>query len=429
MDVKILVVEDEAIVALEIQNTLERNGYQVVGLANSGEEAIRRATEALPDLILMDIRIKGTMDGIEAANHIRATLHIPVIFLTAHAEDDSLQRAKQTQPYGYILKPFQERDLKVAVEIALYAAKVEQERERATRALRQMQRELEQKVTERTAELEKAKEEAESANQSKSDFLASISHELRSPLHHILSFARFGIKMTGEVPEKKIIKFFSSIEESGKVLLNLVNDLLDLSKLESGKMEYHMTETSLSRIVRSIISESHSSLLEKGIDVTFVDAFEDNTTVVCDFNKIGQVIRNLMTNAEKFSSRGGTISVFMQDDTLPLRINNGTEEELPALRLTIRDEGTGIPEGELELIFDKFTQSSRTCKNHTGTGLGLAICREIVESHKGKIWASNNADGGADICVVLPRQQAAIRRADDPAEKLRRADLRATAVS
>lgn len=122
---KILVVEDENVVALELKKRLKRLGYQVPSVATSGKEAVSKAEGFLPDLIIMDIRLKGDMDGIQAAQAIREIKDIPVIYLTAHSDDETLKRAKQTEPYGYILKPFEEDDLRTAIEIALYKHKME----------------------------------------------------------------------------------------------------------------------------------------------------------------------------------------------------------------------------------------------------------------------------------------------------------------
>lgn len=122
---KILIVEDEGIVALEIQNRLTNMGYKVIGLASTGEAAIFKATTLHPDLVLMDIRLKGPMDGITAAEQIRAQIDLPIIFLTAYADENTLQRAKITEPYNYVLKPFEERELHIAIEMALYKHQME----------------------------------------------------------------------------------------------------------------------------------------------------------------------------------------------------------------------------------------------------------------------------------------------------------------
>ncbi len=124
-NVKILVVEDESIVAMDIKHRAEGLGYTVTGITPSGEGAIEKASETLPDLVLMDIVLKGDMDGVEAAQKIRDTLDIPVVYLTAYSDEKTLKRAKVTEPFGYIIKPFEDRELHSAVEVALYKHKME----------------------------------------------------------------------------------------------------------------------------------------------------------------------------------------------------------------------------------------------------------------------------------------------------------------
>jgi CheY-like chemotaxis protein len=132
---KILIVEDEEIVVLDIKNALESSGYVVAATANSGEDAIRKAMEVRPDLVLMDIVLKGGIDGIEAAEKIRALFNIPVIYLTAHTDEGTLRRAKVSQPFGYIVKPFRERDLHITIEFALYKSEMEKQRNALIRQL------------------------------------------------------------------------------------------------------------------------------------------------------------------------------------------------------------------------------------------------------------------------------------------------------
>ncbi|MBI2919290.1 MAG: response regulator [Chloroflexi bacterium] len=141
---RILVVEDESIVAMDIQTRLGRLGYSVVGVAASAEGAIAKAGETRPDLVLMDIRLEGEMDGIEAAGRIRSDFNIPVVYVTAYADEETLQRAKVTEPFGYILKPFETRELFTTIEMGLCKHKGEQ-------ALLQKNQELEQRVLELSA--------------------------------------------------------------------------------------------------------------------------------------------------------------------------------------------------------------------------------------------------------------------------------------
>jgi len=141
-DPRILVVEDEIIVAVDVQHELTSLGYRVIGIASSGVEAVQKAGQTRPDLVLMDIRLDGDMDGIEAAEQIRAKFNIPIIYLTAYADADTLQRAKVTEPFGYIIKPYQERDLHTTVEMALYKHRMDNELKLYAAQLERRNREL-----------------------------------------------------------------------------------------------------------------------------------------------------------------------------------------------------------------------------------------------------------------------------------------------
>ena len=134
---QILVVEDQAIAAKSIESNVDKLGYAVVGRASSGDEAVRLVGETQPDLVLMDIKLQGDADGIAAAEQIRTRYHIPVIYLTAHADEETLDRAKITQPFGYVLKPFELRDLHVAIEMARSQHAMDQERERRVTELQE----------------------------------------------------------------------------------------------------------------------------------------------------------------------------------------------------------------------------------------------------------------------------------------------------
>ena len=134
---RILVVEDEVIVSADLQDQLVKLGYRIAGAAVAGEEAISKAQDLKPDLVLMDIMLKGQMDGIEAAKQIRESLHVPVIFLTANSNDSVLERAKVSEPFGYLLKPFDHRSLKSNIEMALYKGRMDREREELIRQLQE----------------------------------------------------------------------------------------------------------------------------------------------------------------------------------------------------------------------------------------------------------------------------------------------------
>jgi len=396
MPAKILIVEDEAIVAMELEHSLTDLRYHVIAKVDTGKNAIKLAQNESPDLILMDIHLKGEMDGVQAAAEISKRMDIPTVFLTAYAEDDILERAKSINPFGYLLKPVQSRDLKVAIEMAIYAADIDKNRKIAEKKLKLAKEDLERQVEKRTAELKLAKENAEKANQAKSEFLANISHELRNPMHHILSYSKSGEIKYNKSTDEKRLHYFKQIRISASRLMSLINNLLDITKMESGRMDYILKECDFQKIVEEAVFEFNPSIEEKQLAIEM----ENNCAVdfvSCDSYRIGQVIRNLLANTIRFSPENTPVKITLKDDKL-----NDNNQTVPAINFSIKDYGIGIPDNELDLIFEKFAQSSKSKTGAGGTGLGLAISQEIVHAHQGKIWARNNSDGGATLSFVLP---------------------------
>lgn len=257
--------------------------------------------------------------------------------------------------------------------------------------LRLSQNRLAELVNQKTADLQAAKNAAEDANFSKSHFLANMSHELRTPMHAILSFAHMGEKKTSSATPEQLELYFNNIAVSGKRLLSLLNDLLDLSKLESRKSYFKLHGNDLRSIINIAKIEFDDLLNKKEIKLLII---ESNTETIAwfDADKMLQVIRNLLSNAIKFSHPGGTITISFEQDELA-----------DTLSMLIADEGIGIPPDELSLVFDKFIQSSKTDSGAGGTGLGLAICKEILKIHGGTIQALNSSTGGATFKFTLPR--------------------------
>ena len=272
------------------------------------------------------------------------------------------------------------------------------DRKQAEERLQEAHNRLEKEVEERTVDYKKAKEEAELANQLKSEFLANISHELRNPMHQILSYSKYGVDKIDK-PKAKLWHYFNQTRKAAERLMVLLNDLLDLSKMESGRVDYKKETNNVFQIVCEAISELKPAIEEKNLFLKMADPLI-STKVTCDYYKVGQVMRNIISNAIKYTDEGEKIEIVL---TMGDLIDK--KSATPSIQVSVCDQGVGIPEDELISVFDKFTQSSKTKTGAGGTGLGLAICQEIIKAHRGKIWAENNSEGGATFSFVLPYEQ------------------------
>jgi len=242
------------------------------------------------------------------------------------------------------------------------------------------------------AELKEEAKTAIAANKSKSMFLANMSHELRTPLHGILSYSEMGLNRADKSTPDKNKRYFENIYTSGERLLVLVNDLLDLAKLESGKLELSYSKVSIKELVFSCIDELAIKIEERNIQI---ETPNHDVELECDQKLMGQVIRNLFSNAFKFSPN---------DKRILFRYQLVDEGE--KLHFSIQDQGAGIEEKLVDKVFEKFIQdeTKEAGTNMGSTGLGLAISKKIIEDHGGRIWAetSINEKIGGVFCFEIP---------------------------
>ena len=235
--------------------------------------------------------------------------------------------------------------------------------------------------------IREARDLAEEASRAKSEFVANISHELRTPLQSILGFSELGTLRAQEHP--RLAAMFSDVHAAGQRMLALVNDLLDVSKIECSVGTFHLERMDIRRPVRAVVAELAPLLGAKRLQLD-LQLGEFPLSAKVDPLRLQQVVRNVLANAIKFSPERGSLEV-------------GGELTVEGdILLWVRDHGPGIPEAELETIFEAFVQSSQTKDGSGGTGLGLAISRKIMQAHGGAITAHNMPDGGSQFELRLP---------------------------
>lgn len=363
---KILIVEDDVLSGEALREKLNALGYRVGPPATSGEEAVARAQELLPDLILMDIKLAGELDGVDAALRIQERQNVPVLYLTAYTDEETLRRAKVTAPYSYLVKPARDRELRVTVEMALH-------RHRLEKALREQYQRL--------ADLEQLKE----------NLIHMIVHDMRSPLTVLMGNLEMALESAAETREPMQENLEVALR-GAEGLMNMINSLLDVSRLEEGKMPLELIECDLHDLAGVALSTYTAPAKRKNIALTLAGA---PVPVRADPALIRRVYDNLLDNALKFTPAGGAISITVSQTT-----TMGRSE--------IRDSGPEIPPEYYDRIFDKFGQISSNGKiiPHHSSGLGLTFCKLAVEAHGGKIGVVSTPGKGNRFWFTLPGQEA-----------------------
>ncbi|HEY4588649.1 MAG TPA: response regulator [Thermoanaerobaculia bacterium] len=398
------------------------HAYEILE-AETGEEGLALARETSPDCLLLDYRLPD-VDGLEFLARLLAETLVPVIVLTGQGSEAVAVEAMKSGAQDYLLKGSVTPDrlqhaVRNAIEKVALRRKVEErtaELAEANAALRRMYDELEVLVAQRTAQLsvanedlkreirvrewaeqerarllvleQQARKQAEEANRTKDEFLATLSHELRTPLNAILGWVQ--VLRSGKLDPTAAARALETIERNARVQAQLIADLLDVSRIITGKLRLDFKPVDLRRIIDAALDSVRPAADAKGIQLE-VSIAPLASPVLGDADRLQQVIWNLLSNSIKFTSRGGRVDVRLR------------EADANAV-IQVSDTGIGIRPDFLPYVFDRFRQAEGSItRTHGGLGLGLSIVRHLIELHGGTAEVESEGEGkGATFTVRLP---------------------------
>ncbi len=407
----ILIVDDNKNNLLSLRSLIEEYIDQVQVLeADSGVSALNVLMKQEVDLIILDVQMPD-LDGFETAALIRSrkkTQQIPLVFLTAaYKTEEFKQKGYAIGAADYLTKPIDTPQLISKINTYLRFIQLEHQHH-------QYEQELARKVQERTAELlvvnrslrqeiaerrqiedklKLAKDTAETANQIKSQFLATMSHELRTPLNAILGYSEMVKEEAIESGYEEFLPDLNKVIASGKHLLVLINDVLDLSKIETGEMKLYNETFKITDLVNEVVQTIQPYVEDTGNNLV-VDSESDWGEMCADLTKIRQILLNLLDNAVKFTTQG----------TVTFKVTSQINQTSSWLYFQVSDTGIGLTEEQSEHLFQIFTQvDSSSTRKYGGTGLGLAISQRFAEMMGGQITVQSTPGQSSTFTVRLPR--------------------------
>ena len=391
---RLLAVDDSRTYLAELGERLRDEGYDVV-LANSGEEAIACLSQQSFDCILLDL-VMPAMSGTETCRRIKQLPEwrdIPLVMLTAQEDRNAMIEGINAGADDYIAKSADFDVLQARLRAQLRRKHFEDENRGIRDKLVRREAEIAhtRALEQANKDLALAKEQAEQSSRYKSSFLANMSHELRTPLNAIIGFAEllYDGLVQPDSPQHK--EFLGDILGSGRHLLQLINDVLDLSKVEAGKLEFNPEPVALEPFIEEVLAVLRTAAADKRIRMN-IEVDPVLGIVELDSGRLKQIIFNYASNALKFTPIDGRINV------------RARPEGADMFRLEVEDNGIGISPAELGRLFAEFEQlDAGAAKKHAGTGLGLALTKRLVEAQGGSVGVHSTVGNGSTFHAVLPR--------------------------
>src|SRR5688572_6869248 len=402
LDGRLLIVDDEENLRITVAAILEREGY-TVDTAASGDEAIALLAQTDYDLVLTDLHMEGG-DGLSVLNQIRR--HSPFtisVVLTGFASVESAIAALQEGAYDYLVKPCDIDSMKHTIRRGVEHRRLMLAEQKARTDLEQLNLDLERRIIERTAELTRLNGELAEANRAKDVFLATLSHELRTPLTPVVGWIK--LLRSGHLDEKSVAQALDAIERNAWLQSKLIDDLLDTSRIATGKFHFEPKPTDLNTVTKAAIDTVLESAATRNIELS-VNLWPTTLVVMGEPVRLQQIAWNLISNAIKFTEPGGKVFV-------------ATRNEGPGARLVVTDTGIGIDPEFLPHVFDRFRQADgSTSRRHGGLGLGLAIADALAKMHGGKILAESKGAGkGSSFTLHVELATTERLTPEHPAEK------------
>src|SRR5947199_3926879 len=402
----LLAIDDDPDNRAFLTKAISRQGLEVVTAPNS-TQARRQLDGRRPALIFLDVQMPEESGLSLLPQMLRDFPESVVVMMTAYGSEQVAAEALRGGADDYIAKPIDLHRLRELLERNLEKQRLRAERQSLVARLKDSNRYLmRQHAALRRADEEilQVNRQLEQSSRYKSEFLANMSHELRTPLNAIMGFSEILLDLTMNLTAGERTEFLRNIHSSGQHLLGLINDVLDLAKIEAGKMELHAEAMVVKDAIQEVTGILDPMARQQGLQVTTVGA-ANAEVIKADRSKFKQVLYNLLSNAVKFTPPPGRITLTVQDSREQLTVS-------------VQDTGIGMKPEDPPKLFREFEQIDGSyTRRYQGTGLGLALCRRFVQMHGGRIWAESQFGKGSTFTFTIPREPLSAPLPTPPTEE------------